>query len=322
MDKDLLRKTLKVQSVSGSEWRMFAHIVRELKSYGAHVVQDAIGNLYAQKGSADNFPCVVAHIDTVHDFESDFQLLVVGDKIAAFNAHTMRQVGIGGDDKVGVFIALECMRMYDNIKAAFFVSEETGCDGSDLADMAFFDDCRFVLQADRKGSSDFVTTASGVELSGKEFFKAIKPYLHLYGYKAASGMMTDVMALKSNGLKVCAANVSCGYYNPHTASEYVVVRDIERCYDLFCAIIDNCCKVYHHKYVKPSYPSYSYGGGYGYGGGYNDGYFDWVKPAPAASSKKIDRSEMCDNCLRWADVTHYSRQYNVFLCTGCYVAYK
>ena len=37
--------------------------------------------------------------------------------------------------------------------------------------MKFFDDCRFVLQCDRKGNSDFITNASCTELCSDDFLK-------------------------------------------------------------------------------------------------------------------------------------------------------
>jgi putative aminopeptidase FrvX len=46
--------------------------------------------------------------------------------------------GIGGDDKCGVYACLELLKELPNLKAAFFVSEETGCHGSKKADPNFF----------------------------------------------------------------------------------------------------------------------------------------------------------------------------------------
>jgi hypothetical protein len=35
--------------------------------------------------------------------------------------------GLGADDKNGIWIALQCLKKYDTVKVAFFVSEEVGC---------------------------------------------------------------------------------------------------------------------------------------------------------------------------------------------------
>jgi len=268
----ILREVLSIESYSGKEWRMFAFIIRRLTANGiAYKVDRNNGNIYATKSSAgtekerkesegQTFPCIVAHMDTVHEINKmPLMLIEARGILTGFDPYTMTQSGIGGDDKVGVFIALRCLELFDNCKAAFFVNEESGCVGSGEADLDFFNDCRFVLQADRKGHEDFITNASGVELSGKEFQKDIAHILKKYGYKHASGMMTDVMQLKEDGLKVAAANVSCGYHRPHAADEYVVISQVNNTLALFCEIIEQCGKVYKHKAPARTYGNY---GGY------------------------------------------------------------
>jgi hypothetical protein len=188
-------------------------------------------------------------MDTVHPIVEDLSLLSVGDNITGFNTIAMKQTGIGGDDKVGIFIALSCLMKYDNIKIAFFRDEEVGCQGSYDADLEFFNDCSFVLQCDRRGNKDFVTTASGVELSSYHFQNSIQDILTTHGYTFSSGMMTDVMALKENGLRTSCANISCGYYNPHMENEYVNVPDVMNCLSLVCSIIEKCGnKKFKHTY--------------------------------------------------------------------------
>lgn len=232
-----LKEVLMIQSESFKQWRMFAYLVRKLTALDVNFyVLD--GCIYATKGKADVYPCIVAHMDTVHSITSDLSILQVGDNLTGFNRVTMTQTGIGGDDKVGIYLALECLMKYDNIKVAFFRDEEVGCHGSYDAYMQFFEDCSFVLQGDRRGNSDFVTNASGVQLSSKAFRKAIGNIVRSHGYKFGDGMMTDVMALKENGLNVSCANISCGYYNPHCKNEYVNVTDVENCLNMICEIID------------------------------------------------------------------------------------
>lgn len=247
-----LKSVLCVQTYSGQEWRMFAFIVRECKRLGAHITQDEMGNLYVIKGDGRTYPCIVAHMDSVHKIVSDLSTIEWNGMLTGFNCDTMQQTGIGGDDKVGIYIALRCLEKYDNIKLAFFVNEEQGCVGSAEADMTFFEDCRFVLQADRRGNKDFVTNASGTKLSSKKFKKVVKEYLGWYGYDFSDGMMTDVMQLKENGLGVACANVSCGYYRPHSDDEYVVIHEVENCLGLFESIIENMTEVYEHA------PEYTY----------------------------------------------------------------
>jgi len=228
---DLFKSILEVQSVSNNQVLMVKKIKSELKRMKNVSFYEHKGNIYATKLSYKTgfVPCIVSHMDTVHRIVSNLSCLQVGDNITGLNRLTMQQSGIGGDDKVGIFICLECLQNFDNCKVVFFCDEETGCNGSYNAKMKFFNDCSFVLQCDRKGNKDFVINASGVELSGDDFQNTIFSTLQSYGYGFSDGGITDVMALKENGLSICVANMSCGYYNPHQSCEYVNIIDVENC---------------------------------------------------------------------------------------------
>ena len=85
------------------------------------------GNTYITKGMhAKTYPCVVAHTDTVHDIHKDFTLYDDNTIMFAMDMTQGLQVGIGGDDKVGIYVALEMLRELDVVKVAFFRDEETG----------------------------------------------------------------------------------------------------------------------------------------------------------------------------------------------------
>ena len=253
-----LIEVLSIQSGSYDQFRMFAYIIRQVKQIEGASFYVSDGNIYIQRGHSSDYPCMVAHMDTVHDICEDLYPVVVNGNITGLNRVTMTQTGIGGDDKVGVYIALEMLRKFDNIKVAFFRDEEVGCHGSYDADMGFFKDCRFVLQCDRRGNDDFITSASGVELSGKSFQDAVLPIISGFGYKFAHGMMTDVMALKENGIRCSVANIGCGYYNPHCDNEFVNIYDVQNCLEMCETIIRYCTDMYKHKYKsRHGYASYT-----------------------------------------------------------------
>lgn len=247
--------------------------------------QDAKGNVYATKGESNEYPCVVCHVDEVHKVRKEGYKVVETDGIIyGLNTQTMSYEGIGADDKNGIWVCLKALAEFDIIKCAFFVSEEVGCIGSHAADMKFFDDCRFVLQCDRKGSSDFITNASCTELCSDEFLKDAK--IDKFGYKEANGLMTDVMTLKENGLQVSACNISCGYYNPHSNNEMTRISDLENCYELVKHIISTCTKVYPHEYSAPKYSRYK---GYDYYGGYYNSYSrSWKNDIPKCKDKILE----------------------------------
>lgn len=244
--------------MSGSEKKMRRFIKKYvLKTCPeALVYTDAKGNLYVTKGVSDTYPCVVAHMDQVqHTHPADFKVYELGDIIMAYSDSKKSQMGLGADDKNGIWVALKCLEKFDAIKLAFFVGEEIGCVGSSDADMSFFKDARFVLQCDRKGGHDLITEASCTELCSKDFAGIINP--GAFGYKETTGMMTDVMTLKENGLGVCCVNISCGYYNPHTDEEVTKKSELLNCLAFVEDIIENCVGVYEHEYVPYTYSRYS-----------------------------------------------------------------
>lgn len=302
--KHKLIDVLSVQSESYNQYRMFAYIVRELKRLGCTYYSHN-GNLYATKGIADKYPCVVSHMDTVHDIGEDLTVLEIDGVLTGFNRYTMTQSGIGGDDKVGVFICLQALEHNDNIKAAFFRDEEVGCGGSYEADVDFFTDCRFVLQCDRRGNSDFVINASGTQLSNDLFQSDVLPIITKYGYSFAHGAMTDVMALKELGIQCSMANMSCGYYNPHMDNEYVIINDVFVTLDMVLDIIHELHKNdYNFVSVTKPYKKYS-----------DIGYRSSFSLPPAKSY----HSPYCD----W-ELNDYNKSFGVssFCCEGCGITHN
>jgi tripeptide aminopeptidase len=252
MNVDKLIKILETQTNTYHQFRMFALIVREISSIPECRYYVNNGNIYITKGEACSYPCIVAHMDTVHAIGLDLKALRVGNLLTGFNRITMKQAGIGGDDKVGIFIALECLQKFNDIKVAFFRDEETGCEGSYEADVSFFENCNFIIQCDRMGNGDFITNASGVSLSSYEFQTATGPIIERFGYSFTHGLMTDVMALKELEVSCSMANISCGYYNPHTDYEVVNTVDVENCMLLVTQILQELGQQYFPHYYRKS----------------------------------------------------------------------
>lgn len=259
----LLIQLYKVYSPSRKEKKMRKFIKDYIRRNvpGAVVNQDKYGNLYVTKGECQTYPCIVAHMDQVQDEHSkDFIVAKVDDNLFGFSGGKCRMEGPGADDKNGVWVALRCLKKYDVMKAAFFMGEEIGCVGSSDADMEFFTDCRWVVQCDRKNGGDLITNACWCELCSKEFVAALQP--ERFGYKETEGMLTDVMTLKENGLKVSCVNMSCGYYRPHTDEEYTKWSELENCLNFVQWIIENVTDVYPHEYEEDKWAGCYKGGNY------------------------------------------------------------
>ena len=247
---ELLKQLYLIDAQSGSEKKQRDFIIDYIKDIkDISFETDETGNLYVTKGTSETYPCIVSHLDEVHSMRpKDFKVLVSEGYILGMDDKTHTQHGIGADDKNGIWVCLRCLERYDAVKCVFFVGEETGCIGSNHADMTFFDDCRFVLQCDRRNNSDFITSIGGYKLCGNDFLDDAK--IDDFGYKASEGLTTDVYTLRKNGLKVASANMSCGYYDPHKNTEFTYFPDLEKCLGLVSYIVENCTKTYGMKKVK------------------------------------------------------------------------
>jgi putative aminopeptidase FrvX len=197
---------------------------------------DELFNIYCTKGDADIYPCVVAHTDTVHnnnhiDVRTELKKNcrnVLKEAYKGYNAKG-KPTGIGGDDKAGVFACLTLLLELPALKAAFFVSEEIGCKGSKEADEAFFENVGYAIQFDAPFDYMVTEVSSGVPLFDRrsEFFKKANNVLVEYIIpEYGSHPFTDVYALKKLFDFSCI-NLSIGYYEHHTANEYVILEDVE-----------------------------------------------------------------------------------------------
>jgi len=306
--RNLLINTLGIQSYSYETKRMESYILSFAEGLGLDIIYDD-GNIYITKGEADTYPCIVSHTDSVHKIIDDkaFTIIANDEYAIGFNRDLMLPSGCGGDDKVGIAICLQALLDFDCIKVAFFRDEEVGCVGSGFANLEWFADCRFVLQCDRRGNSDFIDNIYGTELQSKSFKKDVRKILNKYGYTPTSGMLTDVYTLKESGLNLSVANISCGYYNPHDDNEIVVFQDVYNCYALVCDIISNMNKTYTHKATKtPKKYNDWHGYDYGYGRGYGSRYDDL----------NMQHCECCNDMVVADDIV-YNNEYHEWICSKC-----
>ena len=255
---NLLTSLYYISAPTGQEFEMVNYIENYLNGMDVTTYRDKGNNLYATKGISETYPCVIAHTDEVHKTKpASFVVYDLNGMIIGVDDETKEYVGIGADDKNGIWVALKCFERFDVMKAAFFVSEEIGCVGSEQADMSFFGDCRFVIQCDRRNGKDFITSISGIDLCSDLFTEECD--IKAFGYKETTGLLTDVMTLKENGLGVSCVNISCGYYNPHQDTEYTNFSELNNCLEFVCSVILNCTDVYPHEYVRKYTQSYGLG---------------------------------------------------------------
>ena len=236
---ELLKALYAINSKSGKEVALREFVRNILADLDVTMVEDELDNLFITKGRAEAYPCIVAHLDEVHDVD-DRQIVVEGDMIYALNSEGER-VGLGADDKNGVWIAIQLLRQQPILQVALFAGEEklgdlAGCRGSRGCSLEHFDKTKYLLQCDRKGASDIVVVGKNeVVLCGEKFFP--DEVLQRYGFQRVSGGRTDVVALRERGLSKDCCNISCGYYNAHKTDEYTIFPELQNTLALVTEIV-------------------------------------------------------------------------------------
>lgn len=245
-----LKNLLEVPSYFRQEHKMIEYIetlLSEIPDISYH--HDQYGNIYVTKGSADFYPLVCAHTDTVHRIENytieEFKTyeglpaLRGVKEIILPGKNKPRKVGsgCGGDNKTGVMICIELLKSQEILKAAFFFGEETGCNGSKLADPTFFTNVGYCLEFDAPEDFWVSHICYGQKLfdDNGEFWKTAKPIMDIFTNLKPDPYnnthpYTDVYALKALYDFSCL-NFSSGYYHMHTSDEYVVIADVIKALD-------------------------------------------------------------------------------------------
>lgn len=196
------------------------HVKQTLKKTHDDVTV-ADGYVYAQ----GKFPVLlVAHMDTVH---KKLPNMIVYDQTQDIVSSPN---GIGGDDRCGVYMIFEILKLF-NCSVLFTEDEEMGGIGagkfanSDLASELHFN---YILEFDRANANDAVFYSCG-----NDEFEA---FITQDFYKTNYGTYSDICDV-APALGCAAVNLSCGYYKPHTTDEYVVLSEMENSVRAACDIL-------------------------------------------------------------------------------------
>lgn len=261
---ELLKAVLSVPTATYHEEKMVAFLVNWLTENNIEHYVDQYNNVYATKQESKDlsedfyFPCVISHTDTVHGLN---EINVVEEMLPNAQKEVKLSykgyddngdpTGIGGDDKCGVFACLTLLKELPYVKAAFFVSEETGCHGSMKADPSFFTNVGYGIQFDAPENWMITEKCFGQVLFDREteFFDACDEVLTEGMGDRMRYMVhpyTDVYALRGKFDFSCI-NFSIGYYNYHTKNEYVVVEDVMNGIDMGRKMIEKLGHKLHYK---------------------------------------------------------------------------
>lgn len=251
---DSVIELFSIPSTLYNEASMSLYICKVLDELDVGYYIDDFANIIVKKGTSETYPCFCSHLDTVHLYPKGYQLMMRKDKSTTFAYaidNDRKSVGVGGDDKCGIFICLQLLRTLDNVKIVFFSQEESGGIGSANIDLSFFDDCCFLGGIDRWNGKDFINKYFGDYTTSKAFRKAISDTLKTRGYSCNTGLFTDCFNVQQRGLELSCFNVSCGYYSHHSNNEYVDLNELYNSY-LLCKELSNI--TYQYKYNIPIKP--------------------------------------------------------------------
>lgn len=233
-DKILLLTLYRTYAPSGNEALMRNVVTKYLKStYQPYSVSCEKMVYRLELGK----PLICAHMDHIDispcvkvEFETNGEQIVKG-----FNA-AGKQTNLGADDKNGIFIALKLIQLFGNdINFIFSVEEEIGGVCRDFLrnfSKERTDSIPYALIFDRKGRGDVIGTNNGY--CKEDFENAVLDIADKFGYKRSTGMFSDCDHISEF---IPCVNLSCGYYNAHTANEYTVLPELENALNLGRALI-------------------------------------------------------------------------------------
>jgi hypothetical protein len=141
---------------------------------------------------------------------------------------------IGGDDKAGVAIILTLAKLTTHpFKIVLSVREEPPFHGDSRAerpngvsavDPTFFSDVNLSITIDKQGSSYLVNKISDIKICDPALIKQIQKVGESCGikYEVVRGFTCDADKIYKY---TNAVNMSCGYYQPHHAGDFIKVPE-------------------------------------------------------------------------------------------------
>ena len=257
MTKDM-KRFIKLCKQTQSELK--GHMISWLKGVGYKPIVEkgfvlAMGSLPV---------CVTAHLDTVHK-ERVKKIVIENDDIIS------SPQGIGGDDRCGVFMIQKIVEAGYKPTILFCEDEEIGGVGSDafcLSEHSVkLNDMKFFIELDRANNDDLVF----YDDDNQDFHKFCE---EVTGYKENWGSFSDISSLCPQ-CKVSGVNISCGYYNAHKTTEYVIMSEMFASIEAAKKLLDKANEVEQFEYIEVVYQKSSYGYGGYWGRGKNTTVSGW-----------------------------------------------
>lgn len=162
-----------------------------------------------------NIPiALVAHLDTVFSQRAT-DVYYDAEKRTMWSPQ-----GLGADDRAGVYAIIKILNQGLKPHVIFTTDEEIGGRGAYAISGIEnpFEDLRYVIQLDRRGSDDCVF----YDCANSSFVD----YIESFGYKKAIGSFSDICFICPTW-EIAGVNLSVGYRNEHSQIETLNTGDLE-----------------------------------------------------------------------------------------------
>ena len=237
----LLKDLYLINHPSGSENPMISFILNYCyKIPKLSFELDHYNNLFITKNTTnpEHYVCIVAHLDSVHNIITPRNINIKNGVISSSLTRSNIKCGLNADDCNGILVALQLLEKIPNLKVCFTTEEEVGGVGASETkyNRKFFENVNYLIQADRRGSSDLIYFTNGIITASSEFIADISDLMDKYNYNLVEGVFTDI-GIISDQFNISGINVSCGYYNEHTTDEVCVISELQNCLNFVYEII-------------------------------------------------------------------------------------
>lgn len=222
------------------------YVRSELKRLGYETVFAEDGFVFAP-GEIPVLLC--AHMDTVHAC-IPHQIHVNLNKKS--QTVISAEEGIGGDDRCGIYMVLQ-IAAKRKCSVLFLEDEEIGLVGAGKFTehpLSWDLNYQYIMEFDRANRNDAVF----YECDNPDFVSFIEKDGF---YKEAFGSCSDISEIAPH-IGCAAVNLSCGYYNQHTKTEYVIWEEMLSSVESAIRILDRTTPDDCFAYVPAMYQNHFY----------------------------------------------------------------
>ena len=220
----------KILSPSHKESDMSLYIQNHLKDIGVSFEVDRYGQVFSIKPGT---PILSAHMDQVQRIAPD-KIVEDDGYLYGFNKHC--QVGLGADDKNGIWIILKILQEIDQDTISFIFSsgEEAGGKVGEI----LLSNHPYCIVLDRKGSGDIIGVSN--QYCCQDFQDEVERVGQEFGYTPTTGVFSDANSISN---LIPCVNISVGYYNAHTDHEYTSIKDLSNSLNFSKKMLENIERV-------------------------------------------------------------------------------